>query len=204
MDENRLYSTAYIISTVFGGIKQLIVLSHNFLFLKYFNNLSVKANCLLLEQTSLSVVPEELENFETPYYYMLGSISDFVKGTVSYNDARKYLPNYIRRVLETFMSFKFSLIRNSKGNRKHSPALIGFVDSIEVTEFEESTKSDLKEKVISINSICDAHSHGNAQHTQENYYISANDLMLLAKNAISVIETMDSMHKQNFDARQSD
>ena len=197
LDDNRLYSTAYLIWKNFESVKQLVVLSHNFLFLKYFNSFYAgKTNCLFLDQEKLSELPDELKNFETPYFYMLRNILAFLDESnqnVAYNEVRKYLPNFIRRVLETFLSFKFSRTVNKSGGYR-SPGLVAFNSSIDSTDMEDSIKIELKGKIAEINQIADAHSHGNAHHTQENFYISEADLKNLARNAIEVIEKMDKLH----------
>lgn len=201
LDDNRLYSTAHLIWRNFEEAKQLIVLSHNFLFLKFFNSFySGKANCLFLDQDKISELPDELKNFETPYFYMLRNIIDFLdqnNQNVTYNEAKRHLPNFIRRVLETFLSFKFSRIVNRDGGYR-SPGLAEFNDNIDNTDMEKSVKEELKEKIIEVNRIADAHSHGNAHHTQESFYISETDLKALAQNAIRVIEIMDNLHKTCF------
>jgi len=197
LDQNRLYSTAYLIHERFEKIKQLIVLSHNFLFLKYFKSLSKKSKCFFLDKNKITILPEELRNFETPYFYMLKSLLDFKDGEIGYNKVKKYLPNYIRRILETFLSFKFSMI-NSKNSKFRSPGLLEFENSIKQTDLDDKNKKDIIEKISKINSICDAHSHGNAHHTEENFYITESDLKTLTKNAVDIIETMDKLHKTSF------
>jgi len=201
LDENRLYSTAYLIWRNFEEVKQLIVLSHNFLFLKFFNSFyRGKANCLFLDGTKIVDLPDELKNFETPYFYMLKTIIDFLDPTsqnVNYNEAKRYLPNFIRRVLETFLSFKFSRTVNKEGGYR-SPGLNEFDENIDDTDMEDKVKNELKDKIAEINRIVDAHSHGNAHHTQENFYISEIDLKRLSQDAIFIIETMDNLHKTCF------
>ncbi len=201
LDDNRLYSTAHLIWRNFDNVKQLIVLSHNFLFLKFFNSFYCgRANCLFLEGKKITGLPDELKNFETPYFYMFKTIIDFLdqdNPNVTYNEAKRYLPNFIRRVLETFLSFKFSRTANRAGGYR-SPGLNEFDESIDNTDMENEIKKELKEKIAEINSIADAHSHGNAHHTQENFYISEADLKTLAQNAVSVIETMDKLHQTSF------
>lgn len=201
LDDNRLYSTAHLIWRNFEEVKQLIVLSHNFLFLKFFNSFYCgKANCLFLEGEKIADLPDELKNFETPYFYMLKTIIDFLdqdNQSVIYNEAKRYLPNFIRRVLETFLSFKFSRTVNRVGGYR-SPGLNEFAENIDNTDMEVAVKKELKEKITEINSIADAHSHGNAHHTQENFYISETDLKTLARNAVYVIETMDKLHQTSF------
>ena len=202
LDDNRLYSTASLICRNFEEVKQLIVLSHNFLFLKFFNSLCPsKINCLFLHDEKITTLPEELINFETPYFYMLRAITCFLDEddqSVTYHEAKRYLPNFIRRVLETFLSFKFSMLVNRPGGYR-SPGLNEFNQNIDSTNMDGVTKKELKEKIAEISRIADTHSHGNAHHTQENFYISDPDLKTLAQNAISVIETMDSLHKASFD-----
>ncbi|MBD3330201.1 AAA family ATPase [Candidatus Peregrinibacteria bacterium] len=201
LDDNRLYSTAHLIWTTLEEIKQLIVLSHNFLFLKFFNSFYAgKANCVFIDQNRICELPDELKNFETPYFYMLRNIIDFLdqdNQAVTYNEAKKYLPNFIRRVLETFLSFKFSRIVNRDGGHR-SPGLTEFNDNIDNTDMEDAVKKELKEKIIEINRIADVHSHGNPHHTQENFYISKTDLKTLAQKALNVIEIMDNLHKTCF------
>lgn len=198
LDDNRLYSTAHLIWRNFEEVKQLIVMSHNFLFLKFFNSFYCgKANCLFLEGEEISDLPDELKNFETPYFYMLKTIIDFLdqnNQNVTYNEARRYLPNFIRRVLETFLSFKFSSIVSKAGGYR-SPGLNEFNENIDNTDMDDKIKKELKDKIVEINKIADAHSHGNAHHTQENFYISESDLKGLAQNAISIIATMDKLHR---------
>jgi wobble nucleotide-excising tRNase len=201
LDDNRLYSTAHLISSNFDDAKQLIVLSHNFLFLKYFNSFyRGKANCLFLSRGKISELPEELKNFETPYFYMLRNIIEFLDSDnriVSYDEVRKYLPNFIRRVLETFLSFKFSRTVDNRASYR-SPGLADFTNSIDATDFKDSVKSELKEKVNEISRVSDGYSHGNVHHTQENYYISEDDLRLLAINTLYIMDTMDSLHSASF------
>ena len=200
LDQNRLYSTAYLIHKNFRKVNQLILFSHNFLFLKYFNSLSRNTECFFLDKNKLTELPEELINFETPYFYMLKNLIDFNNGDLDYNKAKKYLPNYIRRILETFLSFKFSRIANRKGGYR-SPGLNDFETSIEQTDFDPKIKKEISEKIAKINSICDFHSHGNPHHTEENFYISEDDLKIVAENAIEVMETMDKLHQTSFISR---
>lgn len=201
LDDNRLYSTAHLIWYNFEEVDQLIVLSHNFLFLKFFNSFYCGgANCLFLDGEKITDLPDELKNFETPYFYMLKTIIDFLdqnNQNIKYNEAKRYLPNFIRRVLETFLSFKFAKISSSR-NINHSPGIENFDENINETSLDDAVKKDLISKIKQVKDISDKFSHGNLQHTQENFYISETDLKTLAQNAISVIETMDRLHKTCF------
>ena len=197
LDENRLYSTAYLIRDNFKLAKQLIVISHNFLFLKFFNaSFDGRKNYLFIDGEKLSELPEEMQNFESPYFYMLKIIMQYANNSdsMSYNDAKKYLPNYIRRVLETFLSFKFAKIANRPGGRR-SPGLNEFDNEIDSIELGDTEKNNLKAQIAKIVKITDQHSHGNAQLTEENFYISEGELKILSQSAISIIDTLDSVHK---------
>lgn len=198
LDDNRLFSTAHLIWGNFEDVKQLMVLSHNFLFLKFFNSFyGGKANCLFLDQEKLSELPEELKNFETPYFFMLQELINFQDGKNPYTQCCRYLPNYTRRVLETFLSFKFAKISSSK-NKNYSPGIEDFDENINETSLEENLKKGLIDKIKEIKNVSDKFAHGNLQHTQENFYISETDLKTLVQNAIYVIETMDNLHKTSF------
>ncbi|MCP4651452.1 MAG: AAA family ATPase [PVC group bacterium] len=201
LDDNRLYSTAMLIRSNFDNVHQILVLSHNFLFLKYYNSFyRGRANCVFLNHKKLTELPKELQNFETPYYYMLAELLAFLdkeNQEVTYVRVKKHLPNYIRRILETFLSFKFSSIVNRTGGYR-SPGLKDFDKNFESTDIDCLVMKQLKENIVDIDGICDAHSHGNALHTQENYYISETDLRLLSQKAISVIESMDRLHLTSF------
>lgn len=198
LDDNRLYSTAHLIWRNFEKVKQLIILSHNFLFLKFFNSFyKGKANCLFLDQDKISELPDELKNFETPYFFMFQELINFQSKKILYTQCRKYLPNYTRRVLETFLSFKFAKI-SSANNKNYSAGLEDFDENINETNFKEKFKKDLIDKINEVKNISDKFAHGNLQHTQENFYIAEADLRTLVQNTISVIETMDNLHKTCF------
>jgi len=198
LDDNRLYSTAYLIWGNFEDVKQLIILSHNFLFLKFFNSFyKGKANCLFLDQEKISELPAELKNFETPYFFMLKELINFKDGKNDYLKCCRYLPSYTRRVLETFLSFKFAKI-SSTIHKNYSPGIGEFDKSINDTNFNETLKKELINKIEIVKSISEKFVHGNLQHMQENFYISESDLKTLVQNTIYVIETMDNLHINSF------
>ena len=86
----------------------------------------------------------------------------------------------------------------NKAGGYRSPGLNEFDKNIDNTDMEDKIKKELKSQIAEINRIADVHSHGNAHHTQENFYISEADLNTLSQKAISVIETMDNLHKTCF------
>lgn len=189
LDGNRLYSTANLIHNNFKNVYQVIVLSHNLLFLKFFNSVVQNKHIerFYLHNQKLSKLPEELNGFESHYFYMLKNVIEFADGTSNdtYENAKKYIPNYIRRVLETFLSFKFAKIIN-KQNGNRSPGLTDFNENIDNLAIESTIKEDLKQKIENIKHITNQHSHGNAQLTEENFYIAADELKALAIDAINI------------------
>ncbi len=199
LDENRLYSTSHLITDVFKGVKQLIVLSHNFLFLKFFNAIyGGSPKHFFINKDVLGSLPEELKNFETTYFYMLRDIQKFNAGLTEYNSARKYLPNFIRRVLETFLSFKFSIL-NSASNLNRSPDLHEFIAIMGNNGYND----DLIQKLKKIIDITNKQSHGSVQSFTGNYsYISEEELKQISTWAIEIMVALDSMHMtcvENFD-----
>jgi wobble nucleotide-excising tRNase len=200
LDENRLYSTAILIKDFFKNTRQLIVMSHNFLFLKFFNANVKNPNTLFLDDNSLVSLPEELQNFETPYYYMLKKIIDFAENeNADYNQVKLYLPNFIRRVLETFLSFKFSRIsQKNKKDSSRSPGLKEYREDIDLTTYDDKTKELLKYNLDIIIKITDTHSHGNAHNQQDGFYISEKDLKILANSSLQIIDEMDKLHFSSY------
>jgi wobble nucleotide-excising tRNase len=95
LDDNRLYSTAFLIHEEFKDFKQLFVFSHNMLFLKYINPFFKKEKeTFFINNGGIEDLPTSLENFQSPYFYMLESVVKFnSEAEPDYEDARKFLPN---------------------------------------------------------------------------------------------------------------
>lgn len=201
LDDNRLYSTAFLIHEEFSDFKQLFVFSHNMLFLKYFNPFFKRneRETFLISRGQIEDLPASLENFQSPYFYMLENLINFnTEAEPNYEEARKFLPNYIRRILETFFGFKYAQLSNSKGQ---TPGLPNFIfdiidyESIEDKKVGRITKSNLKNKLNSINKICDSFSHGNMQQLDECNFLSDESLREIATDTLDIIEFFDNMHK---------
>ena len=205
LDDNRLYSTAFLIHDEFKDFKQLFVFSHNLLFLKYINPFFKKNEkaTYLINKGEIEDLPSSLENFQSPYFYMLESLVNFNKDAApDYEDARKFLPNYIRRILETFFGFKYAQLSNSKGQTPGLPDFIfGIIDydTIEDKTVGSITKSNLKSKLNSINKVCDNFSHGNMQQLDECNFISDETLKEIATDTLDIIEFFDNMHREQID-----
>lgn len=134
---------------------------------------------------------------------MLESLVNFnSEAEPDYQDARKFLPNYIRRILETFFSFKYAQLSNSKGQ---TPGLTDFIfdiinyETIENKVIGSITKANLKSKLNSINKVCDNFSHGNMQQLDECNFISDETLQEVATETLDIIEFFDNMHKENIE-----
>lgn len=203
LDDHRIYNTASLIFDVFKEFKQVFILSHNFFFLKYIFPLFRKEKqCYLISNGKISLLPRSLQNFQTPYYYMIESIASFIENTEKdYDEARKYLPNYIRRVLETFFSFKYAKITRAR-NENQSPGLDDFIkDYIDYDSLPDFTvgginRHNLKEKLQDINNICDNYSHGNMQHLENTNFMTNQSLDAVSEDCLSIIEYFDGLHFQ--------
>jgi len=205
LDDNRLYSTAFLIHDEFKDFKQLFVFSHNMLFLKYINPFFKKneKGTYLINKGEIEDLPASLENFQSPYFYMLESVINFNKEAApDYEDARKFLPNYIRRILETFFGFKYAQLSNSKGQTPGLPNFIFEIIDYETVEDKivgSITKANLKSKLNSINKVCDNFSHGNMQQLDECNFISDETLKEIATDTLNIIEFFDNMHREQID-----
>jgi wobble nucleotide-excising tRNase len=205
LDDNRIYNTAFLIHDEFKDFKQLFVFSHNMLFLKYINPFFNKKEkgTYLINKGKIEDLPASLENFQSPYFYMLESVVNFSSDAKpDYEDARKFLPNYIRRILETFFGFKYAQLSNSKGQTPGLPNFI--VDIINYETIEDKTvgnitKANLKNKLNNINKVCDNFSHGNMQQLDECNFISDETLKEISTDTLDIIEFFDTMHKKQIE-----
>jgi wobble nucleotide-excising tRNase len=201
LDDNRIYSTAFLIQEIFKDYHQVFILSHNFLFLKYLNplfNKSKEKELYLLSANGLEKLPNSLGNFQTPYFYMIDNIKMFINsGSPDFEQGRKYLPNYIRRVLETYFSFKFAKV-TKKGSQ--SPGLPEFIkehikyENIPDLQVGSIKKENLKEKLSHINNICDNFSHGNLQQLDNTNFISDAALRSVCEDCLDILEYFDGFH----------
>lgn len=201
LDDNRLYSTAFLIHEELKDYKQLFVFSHNLLFLKYINPFFKAKNekaTFLISKGEIIDLPASLENFQSPYFYMLENIVNFKdKAEPDYEDARKFLPNFVRRVLETFFSFKYAQLTNSRGQTPGLPDFIDTVidyDSLDDKTIGSISKTTLKNKLASINKVCDNFSHGNMQQLDECNFIPDETLKEIAKDTLDIINFFDGLH----------
>jgi hypothetical protein len=226
LDENRLFSTALVIHdilipkvakkekdqndqvviTAWTGCRQIIILSHNIIFLKFMSNIIDSEQCkgrvdLYIEKGVIHSLPNSLRNYQTSYFQKLEKIQAYISGEISHESAKDYLPNYIRVTLEAFISFKIARL---KGKDKHLPAmldsLIGTLTSNDkqfdkFTPVSEITNTlTLKTTLLEIKQKTNPECHGTTQDITHIEYLSDTELKKLAKQMINVIQFLDQIH----------
>jgi wobble nucleotide-excising tRNase len=219
LDENRLYHTANLIDSFFhyndlanGKMpKQTFVFSHNIIFLKYITNIfhansSIKDNIneYYIEPFKhiICKVPNSLKNFTTTYLEKIDEIIKYQENTsdITYEEAKKFIPNYIRTVLESFLSFKFALVREgSKGRLPGLNFLIGKALA-ELNNYDENLevgnikKEGVKKRLFNLKRIADNESHGSISKIESLNYISEKELKDYCKHTLQVIKYFDEIH----------
>ena len=220
LDENRLYSTACLINEIFSDAKQLFILSHNIIFLKFIGNLigypcieiiknnkSEKFCCrrdyFLSMSGQLTLLPDTLSNYKTVYFQKLDDILKYHQGLVSYDDAKIYIPNHIRIILETFLSFKFFLLKQgSSSNKFRSPGLDKIIKVLKnkthlfrnYPKYKNVDKDTFLQKLEQIRRITDPQSHGTPQNIDEFNFISEAELNGVVSDTLAIICFLDKIH----------
>jgi wobble nucleotide-excising tRNase len=217
LDENRLYSTACLINEIFGDAKQLFILSHNIIFLKFMGNLigyprieddkgekvSCRRDYFLSMTGQLTLLPDTLCNYKTVYFQKLDDILKYHRGLVSYNDAKIYIPNHIRVVLETFLSFKFYLLKHGSGSNKfRSPGIDKIIKVLkgkthlfkDYPKCNDVDKTTFLHKLEQIRRITDPQSHGTPQNIDVFNFISEEELKSAVKDTLDIICFIDKIH----------
>lgn len=211
LDENRLYSTAMMIKQMFlKQVEQLFILSHNLVFLKFMGNIldnddnKVREDCYL-EGGQIMRLPKALTNYQTAYFYKFKRIQDYISGTLDYEAAKDIIPNCIRIVLESFLSFKLCRLKHGSGaGHKYQSAgldrLIPAIDGLNLSSFTGvdriSNKEDLISTLWSIKNKVDPESHGTPQDVTDFEFLSESELKTVAQNTMNVIDFMDQIHMQ--------
>lgn len=223
LDDNRLFQTANLIDSFlfYNKIKltedgveeishhpsQLFILSHNLTFVKYLHN-ALKTNehlanniqeyFLTQQSPRIRKLPSGLKNFTNTYIVKLKEIVDFKEKKIEYEIVKNYLPNYIRIVLETFLSFKLALVNDS---HDRLPGLSHLIKGI-VREFDliddviigGIDKDGAIKRLNHLKKIADHESHGSIYRAEEFAFISEQELKEFAKNTVQVIEYIDNLH----------
>jgi len=220
LDENRLYNTACLINEIFSDAKQLFILSHNIIFLKFIGNLigyprneiikgnkiekvSCRRDYFLSMSGQLTLLPYSLSNYKTVYFQKLDDILRYHQGKVSYDDAKIYIPNHIRVILETFLSFKFFLLKQGSGSDKfRSPGLDKIIKVLkgkihlflDYPKCNNVDKDTFLQKLEQIRRITDPQSHGTPQNIDEFNFISEAELKDVASDTLDIICFIDKIH----------
>ncbi|RYE54192.1 MAG: hypothetical protein EOP48_12835, partial [Sphingobacteriales bacterium] len=209
LDENRLYSTACLIHNRFEHAKQLFVFSHNLVFMKFLGNilghhdrsdyfLSIYRGGIALEN-----LPKGLTNYTTIYFQKLEDITKFVEGHLDYEEAKKFVPNNIRVVLEAFLSFKFCALKNgSSGDGKRVAGLDKLINQVglNISVYKAFPKagnidsSNIVDRLRKIQRITDPQAHGSPESIHDFNFISEIELMELAQDTLDTLRFLDNVH----------
>lgn len=209
LDDNRLYSTSFIIKEFFKDFSQLFVLSHNLNFLKFFGSLVEvkKRSDYLIEfrdgTLSLRNIPISLTNFGTTYYLKLNDLLNFQNGKITYDNAKKFVPTHSRIVLESFLSFKFFVLKQGRGNERFMTP--GLSQIIRLLESQKGVYKHLREtNGINPDNVCDkleyirratdSHAHGGNHLLDEFIFMTETELNELCKDTLSIVMFFDNIH----------
>ena len=122
---------------------------------------------------------------------------------MDYNTAICYIPNNIRVVLESFLSFKFCYLKsNSIGYTPGLPDLIERVKNENKNYFRnlqdvgDITKENWKDHLsIVISKISDSFSHGSPANQEITFNpISEEELKRICRTVIDLMQFMDNVH----------
>lgn len=221
LDDNRLFQTANTIDSFFfyqgtGTLddipSQVFIFSHNQTFTKYLYG-ALKSNdklkgligeyYLSSSNPRIRKVPSALKNFTSTYLIKLREIVDFKeKGVPDYEVVKNYLPNYIRIVLETFLSFKLALVNDDSDRVPGLSTLIRKIvaELLKSDDYEvemdggKLTRDAIVKRLNHLKKIADHESHGNIAKGQEVVFIAEDELKVFSKYTIQVIQYIDSIH----------
>jgi len=220
LDENRLFQTANLIDSFFFYSfqeidkypDQIFFFSHNYSFAKFLNNNlktneNIREKCrdyyMKKEQPKICELPNSLSNYTNTYIIKLQEIMSFKsKGAPEYNIVKNYLPNYIRIVMETFLSFKLATIKDDNNYLptfnhliKKMVMQLGEIGDYEITVGGNKFNKQMAiERLNHLKRISDHESHGSISSLQEMKYISEDELKNYAKYTLQIINYLDDIH----------
>lgn len=217
LDENRLYHTANLIDSFFHyndlanekKPKQTFIFSHNIIFLKYITNIfhansSISINEYYIDPFKhiICKVPNSLKNFTSTYLEKIDEIIKYDENTsdITYEQAKKFIPNYIRIVLESFLSFKFALVKESSKDRLPGLNFLISKAIAELNSYDENLdvggvkRDGVKKRLANLKRIADNESHGSISKIESLNYISERELKDYCKHTLQVIKYFDQIH----------
>ncbi len=129
-------------------------------------------------------------------------ILEYNKGSIGYTEAKSFIPNYVRVVLETFLSFKLFVLNDGSGDKYRSAGLRRLTNALRDNksyyhDFEpvgDVDKNTIINKLEEIRRITDPQTHGSCQSLNEFNYISESELRAIARDALNIIHFLDKIH----------
>jgi wobble nucleotide-excising tRNase len=213
LDEERLHSTAQLIAKKFEPVGQLFILSHSLQYLRFQSAALPQKSAersdfyLMKKDGTLHVtnLPATLANFATPYFEKLGEIICYSTSIAPgyYEQARKYIPGYVRIVLESFLGFKFCVLKQGASGQKYlTPGLDKLTNRLSgsIGDFKDLKKvgdidhSSIIPTLEEIKRLTDSQVHGNIQTMDEFVFVSETELKALCRNTVDVIRFFDPFH----------
>lgn len=218
LDEDRLHTTACMVESVFKDARQLFVLSHNIGFMRFLSKVvghpvdkttSGKESQLRQDyylstiDGCLEQLPPQLRNYSTTYFQRLHDIIALNDCSTTYEEVKSFMPTYVRTVLETFLSFKLSVLtQGSSGDKFKSAGMDKLIACIKgsIGLFSEFNKvGDIESLTListlqDIKRITDPQVHGTPHDIDNISFISEHELRRITKNVIDVIAFVDQIH----------
>ena len=215
LDEERLHSTACLIQDQFAECCQMIVLSHNISFMRFLSNVigypreevdgarvgTRHDYYLCSHEGTLKNLPRQLRNYSTSYFQKLDEIFRFFSGQIDYEIAKTFIPAYIRVVLESFFSFKLSLVaQGSSSDGFLSPGLDKIISNLrgciglfaKFKKVGDIDSASLIDMLFDIKRITDPQVHGTPNDVTDSRFVSDVELRTISKNALDIITFIDA------------
>lgn len=190
MDSSNLFRASAFISDRITEFHQVFILTHNFILFRQTldiakRNFQRKVNPYILNvkidesgvrKSTITFAPKALENYYSEYHFLFESILNVSRDETSSLEWHYNLPNMARRLLESFLLFKFP-------NDRITTKLL--LDS--KIEFDEEKKKSLIK-------FLHAYSHKSMipDHSQEENNIS--EARNIIKDLIDLIKCLDEEH----------
>lgn len=192
MDTNSLNNAVAFIKNRIKGLGQLIILTHNFIFMKETlrwlrrKEFKDRRQFYMLQtfnqnghrSSTLELMDRTLVRFHSEYHYMFHMLMECSQQTVVPDIHSFYhIPNFCRRVLETFAGFRF-------------PDATGSNQPFGV--FREHTQDDAK--IDAIQRFTDELSHGIDAGGPDPEIIQLTESPRMARDVLELIKTIDCDH----------
>jgi len=170
------------------------------------HNESVRRDYYLCNHAGcLRQLPSQLKNYSTTYFQRLYDIASFAKGQIEYEDAKSFIPSYVRTVLEAFFSFKLSIVSQGSSSQKYLTGgldriisriqgCIGVFKSFKAVRGVDA--ASLVDILSNIKRITDPQVHGTPNDVTDVRFVSEAELRQIADQTIAIIEFVDAIHAE--------